>query len=51
MTEHHVLFRLPLIRAWALTCAALVRDGKKLPGPSYADLDLSEAIDRATLEA
>lgn len=48
MSEHYILFRIPLIRAWALSCAALVREGKKLPGPSYADMDLSDAIDRAT---
>ena len=47
MNEHYILFRLPLVRAWALSCAALVRDGRKLPGPSYADMELAEAIDRA----
>jgi hypothetical protein len=48
MNEHYILFRLPLIRAWALSTAAIVRDGKKIPGPSYADMDLADAIDRAT---
>lgn len=48
MTEHHILHRLPLMRAWALSCAATIREGKKLPGPSYADMELAEAIDRAT---
>jgi len=48
MSEHYILFRLPLIRAWALCAAAMVREGKKIPGPSYADLDLADAINRAT---
>lgn len=47
MSEHYILFRLPLIRAWALSCSAVVREGRKLPGPSYADMELAEAINRA----
>ena len=47
MSEHYILFILPLVRAWALTCSALVREGNKLPGQSYADMELAEAIDRA----
>ncbi len=50
MSEHHILVRLPLIRAWALSTAAMVREGKKIPGPSYADMDLADAIDRATAQ-
>ena len=50
MSEHYILFRLPLVRAWALSCAATVREGRKLPGPSYADMELADAIDSAVAD-
>jgi len=39
---------MPLIRAFALQAARTVREGRKLPGMNYADMELSEAIERAT---
>lgn len=41
---------MPLIRAFALQTARTVREGRKLPGMSYSDMDLNEAIARATEE-
>lgn len=48
MTEQYVLFRLPLSRAFALCAAATIREGRKLPGMSYADMEIAEAIEAAT---
>lgn len=41
---------MPLQRAFALSAARTVNEGRKLPGMSYADMELQEAIDRATRE-
>jgi hypothetical protein len=46
MKKHTALF-MPLAEAFALRAAHTIRAGQKLPGMSYADRELSEAIDRA----
>lgn len=44
---HAAAMHYPLERAWALLAAYRVRQGLKTSGPSYADLDLIDAIDAA----
>lgn len=44
---HMEAMRYPLARVWALSAAYRVRSGLKPASPSYADLDLIDAIDRA----
>lgn len=39
--------RFPLAQAFALQAARTIRDGRKLPGMSYADRELAEAIEAA----
>jgi hypothetical protein len=44
---HREALRYPLARVWALSAAYRVRTGQKPATPSYADLDLIDAIDAA----
>lgn len=39
---------MPLGRAFALIAARTIRHGQKLPGMNYADMELNDAIERAT---
>ncbi len=45
----YVLYTLPLQQAFALYAAIAVRYGNEPKGPTYADLDLREELDRVGL--
>lgn len=42
----HAALRYPLAQAFLLQAGRTIRDGRKLPGMSYQDRELAEAIDR-----
>jgi hypothetical protein len=44
LTREQIWWEVPLAELWCLEAAAMAREGRELRGPTYADLDVLDAL-------